>query len=160
MAKNAVHCGYYVILLWSRFTSLLDLLKHENWTEQTLLTLQRLDVRYIWCANKAPSRHNDIVLKIDVFFLRFRKNTRPHPSQSMRIFNSIRCMTSLYSETSECGALDFSIRRVQSPKTDQHPIFFACDINGLKIRVVMRITDMITQDEFVWYFINFSPLLL
>ena len=24
----------------------------------------------------------------------------------------------------------------------------------------MRITDMITQDEFAWYFINFSPLLL
>ena len=24
----------------------------------------------------------------------------------------------------------------------------------------MRIKDMITQDEFAWYFINFSPLLL
>ena len=24
----------------------------------------------------------------------------------------------------------------------------------------MRITDMITQDEFAWYFINFYPLLL
>ena len=24
----------------------------------------------------------------------------------------------------------------------------------------MRITDMITQDEYAWYFINFSPLLL
>ena len=119
MAKNAVHCGYYIIiiLLWSRFTSLLDLLKLENWTEQTLLTLQRLDVRYIWCANKAPSIHNDI------FFLRFRKNTRPHPSQSLLISNNILCMTSLYSETSESGALDFSILRVQSPKSDQHQIF-------------------------------------
>ena len=72
MAKNAVHCGYYIILLWSRFTSLLDLLKHENWTEQTLLTLQRLDVRYIWCANKAPSIHNDF------FFPPFSKKIRVH----------------------------------------------------------------------------------
>ena len=31
---------------------------------------------------------------------------------------------------------------------------------GQKKRVVMRITDMITQDEFAEYFINFSPLLL
>ena len=34
-----------------------------------------------------------------------------------------------------------------SPKGDQHQIS-PCNINDLSIRVVMRITDMITQDEF------------
>ena len=64
-------------------------------------------------------------LYITIFFSSvFEKNKRPHPSQSMRISNSIRCMTSLYSETSECGTLDFSILRVQSPKSDQHQTFF------------------------------------
>ena len=29
-----------------------------------------------------------------------------------------------------------------------------------KTKVVMRIKDMITQDIFAWYFVNFSPLLL
>ena len=29
-----------------------------------------------------------------------------------------------------------------------------------KTKVVMRIKDMITQDVFAWYFVNFSPLLL
>ena len=33
------------------------------------------------------------------------------------------------------------------PKSDQHQIS-PCDINALLNRVVMRITDMITQDEF------------
>ena len=46
-----------------------------------------------------------------------------------------------------------------SPKGDQHPIS-PCNINALQNRVVMRITDMMTQDEFAWYFITFSPLLL
>ena len=46
-----------------------------------------------------------------------------------------------------------------SPKSDQHQIS-PCNINALYNTVVMRITDMITQDEFDWYFINFSPLLL
>ena len=44
-----------------------------------------------------------------------------------------------------------------SPKSDQHEISH-CNINAN--RVVMEITDMVTQDEFTWYFINFSPLLL
>ena len=30
----------------------------------------------------------------------------------------------------------------------------------IRARLVMRIEDMITQDEFAWYFINFSPLRL
>ena len=47
-----------------------------------------------------------------------------------------------------------------SPKNDQHQIS-PCNINALyKDKVVMSITDMITQDEFAWCFINFSPLLL
>ena len=46
-----------------------------------------------------------------------------------------------------------------SPKSDQHQIS-PCNINALLNRVDMRITDMITQDEFACYFINFSPLLL
>ena len=50
-----------------------------------------------------------------------------------------------------------------SLKGDQHQIF-PCNINALQNRVVMKITDMITQDEFnlifALYFINFSPLLL
>ena len=33
------------------------------------------------------------------------------------------------------------------PKSDQHQIS-PCNINALQNRVVMRITDMITQDEF------------
>ena len=61
-----------------------------------------------------------------MFFPSVFEKIRVHidPSQSMRISNSIRCMTSLYSETSGCGALDFSILGVQSPKSDQHQIFF------------------------------------
>ena len=35
----------------------------------------------------------------------------------------------------------------QSPKSDQHQIS-PCNINALLNRVVMRITGMITQDEF------------
>ena len=46
-----------------------------------------------------------------------------------------------------------------NPKSDQHQIS-PCNSNALYNRVVMRIKDMITQDEFDWYFINFSPLLL
>ena len=46
-----------------------------------------------------------------------------------------------------------------SPKSDQHRIS-PCNINALYHRVVMWIMDMITQDKFDWYFINFSPLLL
>ena len=46
-----------------------------------------------------------------------------------------------------------------SPKSDKHQIS-PCYINALYKRVVMRIMDMITQDEFASYFINFSPLLL
>ena len=46
-----------------------------------------------------------------------------------------------------------------SNKTDQHQIS-PCNINALKNKVVMRITDMITHDEFACYFITFSPLLL
>ena len=34
-----------------------------------------------------------------------------------------------------------------SPMSDQHQIS-SCNINALENRVVMRITDMITQDEF------------
>ena len=34
-----------------------------------------------------------------------------------------------------------------SPKSDQHQIS-PCNINALRNRIVMRITDMITQDEF------------
>ena len=34
-----------------------------------------------------------------------------------------------------------------SPKSDKHQIS-PCNINALENRVVMRITDMITQDEF------------
>ena len=46
-----------------------------------------------------------------------------------------------------------------SPKSDQHRIS-PCNINALYHRVVMRIKDMIRQDKFDWYFINFSPFLL
>ena len=46
-----------------------------------------------------------------------------------------------------------------SPKSDQHQIS-PCSIKTFQNRVVTRITDMITQDEFAWYFINFPPLLL
>ena len=46
-----------------------------------------------------------------------------------------------------------------NPKSDQHQIS-PCNSDALLNRVVMRIKDMITQDVFVWYFINFSPLLL
>ena len=35
-----------------------------------------------------------------------------------------------------------------TPKSDQHQIC-PCNINALSNRVVMRIMDMITQDEFV-----------
>ena len=34
-----------------------------------------------------------------------------------------------------------------SPKSDQHQISL-CNINALLSRVIVRITDMITQDEF------------
>ena len=37
------------------------------------------------------------------------------------------------------------------------PNFFS---NFVRQQPCTRITDMITQDEFAWYFINFSPLLL
>ena len=46
-----------------------------------------------------------------------------------------------------------------SPKGDQHQISL-CNINALLYRAVMRTTDTITQDEFAWYFISFSPQLL
>jgi len=46
-----------------------------------------------------------------------------------------------------------------SPKSDQQKIS-PCNINALQNRVVMRIMDMISQDEFARYFINFPPLLL
>ena len=42
-----------------------------------------------------------------------------------------------------------------SPKSDQHQISL-CNINVLLNRVVVRITDTITQNEFAWCFINFS----
>ena len=44
------------------------------------------------------------------------------------------------------------------PKSDQHQIS-PCNINAMENGVVMRITGMITQDEFAWCFINISPLL-
>ena len=37
-----------------------------------------------------------------------------------------------------------------SPKIDQHQIS-PCNINALENRVVLRIMDMIKQDEFTWY---------
>ena len=43
--------------------------------------------------------------------------------------------------------------------TTNHAITYT-NINALYNTVVMRITDMITQDEVDWYFINFSPPLL
>ena len=43
-----------------------------------------------------------------------------------------------------------------SPKSDQGQIS-RCNINALWNRVVMRIADMITQDEFAWY-VSTSPL--
>ena len=46
-----------------------------------------------------------------------------------------------------------------SSESDQHQIS-PCNINALYHRVVSRTMDMITQDKFAWYFINFSPLLL
>ena len=46
-----------------------------------------------------------------------------------------------------------------SPESDQHQIS-PCNINALLNIVVMRITDIIKQDEFAWYFIDFFPLLL
>ena len=46
-----------------------------------------------------------------------------------------------------------------SPKSDQRQIS-PCNIDALLNSVVMRITDMITQDEFARHFINFSLLLL
>ena len=45
-----------------------------------------------------------------------------------------------------------------SPKSDQNQIS-PFNINALWNRVVMRIKEMITQEEFVWYFIDFSPWL-
>ena len=39
------------------------------------------------------------------------------------------------------------ILNLLSPKSDQHQIS-PCNSNALKNRVVMRITDMITQDQF------------
>ena len=41
----------------------------------------------------------------------------------------------------------FSVFNPLSPKSDQHQIS-PCNINALENRVVMRITDMIIQDEF------------
>ena len=46
-----------------------------------------------------------------------------------------------------------------SPKSDQCQIS-SCNINALWNTVVMRIKDMITQDESNWYFNKLSPLLL
>ena len=46
-----------------------------------------------------------------------------------------------------------------NPKSDQHQIS-PWNSNALYNRVVMRIKDMTTQDEFAWYFINFSSLRL
>ena len=46
-----------------------------------------------------------------------------------------------------------------SPKSDQYQIPL-CNINALLYRAVMRTTDTITQNEFAWYFISFSPQLL
>ena len=42
-----------------------------------------------------------------------------------------------------------------NPESDQHQIS-PCNINTLQNTVVMRIKDRITQDEFAWYFNNFS----
>ena len=44
-----------------------------------------------------------------------------------------------------------------SLQCDRHQISL-CNIHALSNRVVIRITDMITKDEFTGYFINFSPL--
>ena len=48
-----------------------------------------------------------------------------------------------------CTHLDARMKIINplSPKSDQHQIS-PCNINALYNRVVMRITDMITQDEF------------
>ena len=48
-----------------------------------------------------------------------------------------------------CTHLDTRMKIINplSPKCDQHPIS-PCNINALYNTVVMRITDMITQDEF------------
>ena len=46
-----------------------------------------------------------------------------------------------------------------SPRSDQRQIS-PCNISALQNRLVMRIKDMITQDESNRYFNKFSPLLL
>ena len=51
----------------------------------------------------------------------------------------------------------FLINNPLSPKSDQHQIL-SCN-NYMLCKITERITDMITRDEFAWYFI-FSPLLL
>ena len=52
-----------------------------------------------------------------------------------------------------------NLRNPLNPKNDQHQIS-PWNSNALYNKVVMRIKDMTTQDEFAWYFINFSPLRL
>ena len=42
-------------------------------------------------------------------------------------------------------------------KSDLHQIS-PCNIDTISNKMVMRIKDMIKQDEFAWYFNKFSPL--
>ena len=81
--------------------------------------------------------------------------------QSFRIHLQQKSATSVTLKLGEIDAVKFETERkfTLSPKSDQHQIC-PCNINAFYDRVVMRITDMITRDEFTWYFINFSPLLL
>ena len=81
--------------------------------------------------------------------------------QSFRIHLQQKSPTSVTLKLGEIDAVKFETERkfTLSPKSDQHQIC-PCNINAFYDRVVMRITDMITRDEFTWYFINFSPLLL
>ena len=49
--------------------------------------------------------------------------------------------------------------RTEEIKSDQHQIY-PCNIHALIKRVVIRVKDRITHDEFAWYFKTFYLLLL
>ena len=69
--------------------------------------------------------------------------------------------TTLFPRVQPCF-VSFNVEFINSlspAKSDQHQIS-PRNINALLNRVDVKIMDMITQDEFAWYFINFSLLLL
>ena len=94
----------------------------------------------------------------------FRRVSQPSIAlgceDTIRFSNTIRTFViSYYSKWFRWSARPQCTLNPLSPKSDLRQIS-PCNISALQNRVVMRIKDMITQDESNWYFNKFSPLLL